>query len=69
MVHLKSLSLVNSRDNLANSSSKDNLVNNGSNLSRARASNSSHLRPNSPHQRSDSTGKAEMIYAEMFCAL
>merc|ERR1719244_2244432 len=68
MVHLKSLSLVNSRDNLANSSSKDNLVN-SSNLSRARASNSSHLRPNSPHQRSDSTGKAEMIYAEMFCAL
>merc|ERR1719348_2796370 len=67
MVHLKSLSLVNSRDNLANSSSRDNLVNSSSNLSRA--SNSSHLRPNSPHQRSDSTGKAEMIYAEMFCAL
>merc|ERR1719184_197335 len=54
MVNLKSLSLVNSRDNLANSSSRDN---------------SSNLRPNSPYQRSDSTGKAEMIYAEMFCAL
>merc|ERR1719209_968548 len=50
MVHLKSLSLVNSRDNLANSSSRDNLAN-----------SSSHFRPNSPHQRSDSTGKAEMI--------
>merc|ERR1719228_1018134 len=49
MVNLKSLSLVNSRDSLANSS----------NLLRARASNSSHLWPNSPHQRSDSTGKAE----------
>merc|ERR1719370_164291 len=56
MVNLKYLSLVNSRDNRANSSS----------LLRARASNSSHLRPNSPHQRSDSTGKAEMIYAECF---
>jgi len=68
MVNLKSLSLVNSRDNLANSSSRDNLVN-SSNLSRA---SSSHLQPNSPHQHSnhsDSTGKAEMIYAEMFCAL
>merc|ERR1719402_1180321 len=57
MVHLKPLSLVNSRDNLVNSS----------NLSRA---SSSHLQPNSPHQHSnhsDSTGKAEMIYAEMFC--
>merc|ERR1719184_388310 len=59
MVNLKSLSLVNNRNNMDNSS----------NLLRARASNSSHLRPNSPHQRSDSTGKAEMIYAEMFCAL
>merc|ERR1719370_2649922 len=53
MVNLKSLSSVNSRDN-------------SSNLLRARASNSSHLRPNSPHQRSNSTGKAEMIYAECF---
>merc|ERR1719219_1098623 len=65
MANLKFLSLVNSRDNLVNSSSRDS----SSNLLRARASNSSHLRPNSPHQRSDSTGKAEMIYAEMFCAL
>merc|ERR1719184_250742 len=65
MVNLKSLSLVNSRDNLANSSSRDN----SSNLLRASNSNSSHLRPNSPYQRSDSTGKAEMIYAKMFCAL
>merc|ERR1719370_1766569 len=53
MVNHKSLSSVSSRDN-------------SSNLLRARASNSSHLRPNSPHQRSNSTGKAEMIYAECF---
>merc|ERR1719365_420738 len=56
MVHLKFLATVNSRDNLVNSSS-----------SKPRVSSSRLQQQLNLHQRSDSTGKGERIYAEMLC--
>merc|ERR1719342_704752 len=58
MVHLKFLCSVNSRDNLVNSS-------------KPRVSSSSRLQQQlnnllNLHKRSDSTGKGERIYAEVF---
>merc|ERR1719342_1676026 len=52
MVNLKFLYSVNSRDNLVSSSSKPQQQLNNNLL-------------NKLHQRSDSTGKGERIYAEM----
>merc|ERR1712029_654124 len=61
MVHLKFLATVNSRDNLVNSSSSKPRVSSSSRLQQ-RLNNLLNL-----HQRSDSTGKGERIYAEMLC--
>merc|ERR1719391_1616534 len=62
MVNLKFLYSVNSRDNLVSSSSKPRV---SSSRLQQQLNNNNLL--NKLHQRSDSTGKGERIYAEMLC--